>query len=184
MIALKREASTPRFVPDYVAKSLADIDFELLKKRGIRYVAFDADSTLVAFRGTTIVTETRRFLRRKRRLFKDWCIASNRVIDDLQPLADSIDAKVVRATLFTRKPSRRFFARVFKKLGSKPQDTVMIGDKLIADIWGAKRAGMTTVWVERLGNDNPLDRIFRTRQLEKRLMKAYQPVETLKNIKK
>lgn len=183
MIALKRGARTPRFVPDYIAKSLADIDFVLLKKRGIKFIAFDADSTLVPFRGKTMLGATRRLLHTKRKLFKDWCIASNRVTNDLQPLADSINAKVVRATLFTRKPSRRFFARVLDKLQARPQDTAMIGDKLIADMWGAKRAGITTVWVEHLGNDNPLDRIFRTRHLEKQLMKAYQPVDNIKKIK-
>jgi HAD superfamily phosphatase (TIGR01668 family) len=184
MIALKREARTPRFVPDYIAKSLTDIDFNLLKRHGIKYIAFDADSTLVVFRGKTMLTASRKFLRGKRRLFRDWCIASNRITNDLQPLADSIEAKVVRATLFTRKPSKRFFDRVYKELNSKPTETAMIGDKLIADMWGAKRAGMTTIWVERLGNDNPLDRLFRTRQVERKLMRAYQPVENIKNIKK
>lgn len=184
MIALKRESRTPDFVPDYIATSLNDVDFALLKRRGIRYIAFDADSTLVVFRGTSMVGTTRKFLLAKKRMFKDWCIASNRVVNDLQPLADSIGAKVVRATLFTRKPSRRFFARVFRALKSKPYETAMIGDKLVADMWGAKRAGMITIWVEHLGNDNPLDRIFHTRQVERKLMKAYQPVENIKNIEK
>ncbi len=182
MIALKREARTPHFVPNYISRSLTDVDFSLLKRRGIKYIAFDADSTLVIFRGTTMVSASHRFLQAKRHLFKDWCIASNRITNDLQPLADSIEAKVVRATLFTRKPSRRFFDRVYKKLNSKPTETAMIGDKLIADMWGAKRAGMTTVWVEHLGNDNPLDSMFRTRQVERKLMKAYLPVRNNKDV--
>ncbi len=183
MIALKRGARTPRFVPDYMASSLDDIDFALLKKHGIHYVAFDADSTLVNFRGKTMMRVTKQFLRSKRHLFKKWCIASNRITNDLQPLANSIEAKVVRATLFTRKPSKRFFERVYKELNSKPAETAMIGDKLIADMWGAKRAGMTTIWVGGLGNDNPLDRIFRTRQVERKLMSAYRPVENIKKLK-
>lgn len=183
MIALKRTSKTPRFVPDYIANSLADVDFVRLKKQGIRYIAFDADSTLVTFRGTTMMTATRKFLMSKRRLFKNWCIASNRITNDLQPLADSIGAEVVRASWLTRKPSRRFFRWVFHKLNAEPSETAMIGDKLIADMWGAKRAGMTTIWVERLGNDNPLDRVFRTRQVEKQLMKAYQPKEPVRNLR-
>jgi uncharacterized protein len=175
MNALKRDARTPRFVPDYMAASLADVDFALLKKRGIRYIAFDADSTLVTFRGRTLLTATRQLLLKKRRIFIDWCIASNRVTNDLQPLADSINAGVVRATIFTRKPSKRFFRRVFRKLDSKPEETAMIGDKLIADMWGAKRSGMVTVWVEKIGMDNPIDRVLHVRKIEKWLMKAYEP---------
>lgn len=180
MIALKRSGDTPDFVPDYTAKSLADIDFELLKRRGIRYIAFDADSTLVSFRGRTMERATRLLLSSKRPMFKAWCIASNRITNDMQGLAQSIDASVVHATLFTRKPSQRFFNRVFQELGAKPEEVAMIGDKLIADMWGGRRAGMTTVWVERIGNDNPFDRLFRVRRKEKKLMKAYTPLDTVK----
>ncbi|MBA3758879.1 HAD hydrolase-like protein, partial [Candidatus Saccharibacteria bacterium] len=49
----------------------------------------------------------------------------------------------------------------------------MIGDKLIADMFGGKRAGMTTVWVEKIGKDNPWDQLLQVRHFEKRLMKAY-----------
>jgi HAD superfamily phosphatase (TIGR01668 family) len=175
MIRIERKANTPRFVPDYMAKSIADVDFALLRKQGIRYVAFDADSTLVSVWGRILPVETRQLLRKKLPLFTGWCIASNRITNDLQPLGDSINAGVVRASIFTRKPSKRFFRRVFLKLNATPRETVMIGDKLIADMWGGKRSGMTTVWVEHIGNDNPLDRVLRVRWFEKWLMKAYVP---------
>ncbi len=175
MLKLSREPKTPRFVPDYLARSIEDVDFELLAKNGIRYIAFDADSTLVNFRGRELSEQTKLFLQKQRKLFDKWCIASNRITNDLLPLAESMDAQVVRATLLTRKPSRRFFDRVLILFGGKPQQIAMIGDKLIADIWGAKNAGMTTIWVEKIGSDNPIDWIFRVRQIEKWLMKAYRP---------
>lgn len=175
MQRLKRELRTPYFVPDYVAKSIEDVDFRLLSRKGVKFVAFDADSTLVHFRGTELAPGAKLFLQKQRRLFESWCIASNRITNDLLPLADSMDAQVVRATILTRKPSRRFFDRVLTLFGGKPYRVAMIGDKLIADIWGAKRAGMITVWVEKIGPDNPLDTLFRVRQLEKKLMSAYKP---------
>lgn len=172
---LKRDSHTPRFVPDYLARSVEDVDFRRLAKDGVRYIAFDADSTLVNFRGRELTPQTKLFLQKQRKLFDKWCIASNRITNDLLPLAESMDAQVVRATLFTRKPSRRFFDRVLLLFGGKPGQIAMIGDKLIADIWGAKRSGMVTVWVEKIGNDNPLDWVFRVRQIEKFLMRAYRP---------
>lgn len=175
MRRLKKEAGAPRFVPDYMATSLLDVDFRLLEQSGVRYIAFDADSTLVNFRGRELSPQTKLFLQKQRKLFDKWCIASNRITNDLLPLAESMDAQVVRATLLTRKPSRRFFDRVLLLLGGKPRQIAMIGDKLVADIWGAKRAGMVTIWVEKIGNDNPLDWLFRVRQIEKWLMRAYKP---------
>lgn len=174
MRAVKREVNTPDFVPDYMAKSISDIDFELLAKRDIGYVAFDADSTLVPFRGIEIAPPTLKFLKSKQKLFKDWCIATNRITHDLQGLAISLQAGIVQAGWLIRKPRRAFFDQVLRHFGNpKPAQVVMIGDKLRADIWGAKRAGFVTVWVEHLGKDNPLDTIIRLRQIERRLLGKY-----------
>lgn len=170
---MERQVNTSLFVPDYMARSLLTVDFKLLKEKGIRYVAFDADSTLVPFRGTVLSDETKEFLMRQRPLFDKWCIASNRLQNDLVQLAESMDAQVIRATLLNRKPQLRFFKQVIDFFDAPPEQIAMIGDKLFADIWGAKRAGMTTVWVEKVGPDSPWDRLFRTREREWRVLKKY-----------
>lgn len=174
MRKLERKSNTPKFVPDFMADSLLDVDFKLLASTGIKYVAFDADSTLVPSRGKLLDAKTESFLKLHRPLFTDWCIASNRITNDLLPLAKSMDAHVIQATIITRKPQTRFFAWVlgfFKT--TNPAEVAMIGDKLIADMYGAKRAGMTTVWVEKIGRDNPWDILIQVRRWEKQLMKAY-----------
>lgn len=162
-----RDISTPQYVPDYMANSLHGIDFKELKKSGVNHIAFDADSTLVHFRGRVLPEETKEFLQRQRKLFKSWVIASNRITNDLLPLAESMDAQVIRATLTNRKPQRRFFDQVIRHFGARPREIAMVGDKLMADIWGAKRAGMVTVWVEKIGPDSPWDSVIRLRRWEK-----------------
>lgn len=48
------------------------------------------------------------------------------------------------------KPSRTFFERCFGKLpGVRPEETMMIGDSLTADIAGGKCMGMKTCWYDR-----------------------------------
>ena len=173
MIALQDGNETPDYVPDYTAASIEKIDFKLLASKGIKYVAFDADSTLVPYRGIEMTPESRRYLLENKKLFKNFVIASNRVTNDLHHIGDSLDISVVRATLFTRKPKRRYFKRVLNFLGARPHEVAMIGDKLMADIWGGNRAGMTTVWVERLGHDGLIDRTFRVRHWEKLFMRRY-----------
>jgi uncharacterized protein len=173
MKRLERYATTPLFVPDYMATSLLHVDFKALQKAGVKHIAFDADSTLVHFRGRALSKETKAFLQRNRSLFESWVIASNRITNDLLPLAESMDAQVIRATLLTRKPSRRFFAQVIRHFGAKPQEIAMIGDKLIADVYGAKRSGLIAVWVEKIGPDSPWDRVIRLRYWEKRLLRNF-----------
>lgn len=170
---LKRSIKTPNYVPDYVASGLDDINFELLKNRGIEYIAFDADSTLVRYWGKKIDKHNLKYLRSKRKLFRKWCIASNRPINNLQMLGKSINAEVIRATLFNRKPSARYFKKVTDHFNAPPRKIAMIGDKLISDIWGANKAGFATIWVSRIGSDNPWDKIIGVRNFEDRLMRRY-----------
>ena len=174
MKALEHNNDTSLYVPHYRARSLQDVDFNLLAGKGVKYIAFDADSTLVPYRGKTISEETRHYLMSIRPLFQGWCIASNRITNDLGPMPESINAHVIRARGTVRKPQTKFFKRVtdyFKD--ADPQQIVMIGDKLLADIYGANRAGFITVWVEHLGQDGPLDRLFFVREMEKRILERY-----------
>lgn len=175
MRKLDRDSKTPSFVPDFMAKSLLDIDFAVLKKRGVKFIAFDADSTLVPFRTRVLPSETKLFLAQNRNLFDNWIIASNSITNDLLPLAESMDAQVIRASLFIRKPQKRFFKQVIRHFGCEPHEIAMVGDKLFADMWGAKRSGLTTVWVEKIGPDSPWDTLFRLRQNERKFIKKYLP---------
>jgi HAD superfamily phosphatase (TIGR01668 family) len=174
MRRLFREENTPYFVPDYVATSLTDVNFAELKKQGVRFLAFDADSTLLEYRGKQLSPEIIRFLAEQKRSFKGLCIASNRVTHDLEPIAASIGADLIQATYWARKPKRQFFRRVIEHFQARPHEIAMIGDKLVADMYGAKRMGLTTVWVERMGlRDSVWDRVLRVRRFEKRMMERY-----------
>lgn len=175
MLAIRRTVNTPTYVPDYIATSIETIDFALLKKRGINYVAFDADSTLVPYRGVQLSDSTTKFLREQKKQFKGWCIASNRVTNDLDEIARAMDVPVIRGSAWVRKPKKLFFKRVLALMGARADETVMVGDKLIADMWGAKRYGLTTVWVEHLGRDGLADRITQLRRLEKLLLRRFLP---------
>jgi len=178
MRKVRRDRDLPQYVPDYYAESVSTIDFELLAQKGIECVAFDADSTLVPFsllpfREKHIDAEVLKKLLIARKKFAHWIVASNRPTNDLQDLARSIDADVVRASLLLRKPRKAYYERVIEQAGVHPEKIAMVGDKLVADIFGANRMGLTTVWVKKIGKDNPFDRIFRLRSIEKWLIKRY-----------
>ncbi len=49
------------------------------------------------------------------------------------------------------KPDGKIFEVVLKKMGLKPNEVIMVGDSLIADIAGAKNSGIRSVWVNRTG---------------------------------
>ncbi|HHT9138694.1 MAG TPA: HAD family hydrolase [Candidatus Wunengus sp. YC60] len=50
-----------------------------------------------------------------------------------------------------RKPARQFFERALEISGAKASESMMIGDSLSEDIYGAEQIGMWTLWIK-----NPL----------------------------
>jgi putative hydrolase of the HAD superfamily len=60
-------------------------------------------------------------------------------------LDDAVDGLVTSHTMGWQKPHRRIFTRALELAGARADETVMVGDRLLADIWGAKRMGMRAV---------------------------------------
>jgi putative hydrolase of the HAD superfamily len=49
------------------------------------------------------------------------------------------------------KPDPRIFALLLERAGVSPQHVLHVGDDVVADVEGARRAGLTPVWVDRAG---------------------------------
>ncbi|MFH1579049.1 MAG: HAD family hydrolase [Thermoplasmatota archaeon] len=64
---------------------------------------------------------------------------------------------VTAKELGASKPDVAFFKAILRKLKCAPEETVMIGDKFDADISGAKRAGLWTIWYNPTGKKLPLN---------------------------
>lgn len=178
MNRVKRKQDDPLYVPDYFAGGVYDIDFAKLKRDGIKVIAFDADNTLISFSLSPfhpkfIDDKLLEKMIRNRDKFDKWIIASNRPTNDLQELASSVSAQVVRASLLLRKPRKAYFRQVILRAGVAPEQIAMVGDKLIADIYGANRVKMKTVLVRPVGSDNPIDRIVQTRRIERWLLRKF-----------
>lgn len=47
------------------------------------------------------------------------------------------------------KPNRKIFLKALKLARTKASETVYIGDNYVADIYGAKNAGLVPVWIQR-----------------------------------
>lgn len=73
-------------------------------------------------------------------------------------LADAIDAVVSSHSLGWQKPHRRIFDRALELAKARADEAVMVGDRLLADIWGAKRIGMRAVLRRTAAGDQaPVD---------------------------
>lgn len=66
-------------------------------------------------------------------------------------LAPFISDSFVSEVIGYSKPDSKFFEYCFKHMPYKPEETVMIGDSLSADIEGGKRFGLITCWYNPTG---------------------------------
>jgi HAD superfamily hydrolase (TIGR01509 family) len=61
------------------------------------------------------------------------------------------DTRIYSCDVRYRKPHRRIFHIALEGIGCTPQETVFVGDRLRADIFGANRVGMTSVLKDPTG---------------------------------
>ncbi len=74
------------------------------------------------------------------------------VLDDAG-LREHLQAIVISDAAGIRKPRPEIFQQVLDELGTSPEATLHVGDNLSADISGASRLGLRTVWITRRISD-------------------------------
>jgi FMN phosphatase YigB (HAD superfamily) len=147
---------TIRWYEDWFRSAQVGIDdIEMDRLRAVMTVPLDLVSTPVpgAFaavrwckaKGLTVVLVTNTLSRGDDESWTDW----RRV-----GLADSIDAIVTSHSVGWQKPHRRIFERALELASVAPEEAVMVGDRLDADVWGASRLGIRTV-LRRTAHEQP-----------------------------
>jgi HAD superfamily hydrolase (TIGR01662 family) len=79
---------------------------------------------------------------------------------DQAGLREYFDPILISAAEGMRKPDESLFEKVLQTWGIEPDQVVMIGDLLGADILGAQRAGMHQIWLTAEA-DSPSNDVFR-----------------------
>jgi len=135
------------FTPDEAVASVELIDLDELYDRGFRAIIIDLDNTIVAWRSEQITPERLEWLKRAAARFRI-CILSNTIFGRrLKRIADRLGAERLAVWHIDRKPRRYAFSKALRLLGARPAETIVIGDQLVADILGARRAGLYCIWV-------------------------------------
>ncbi len=117
-------------------ESIHDIDFNNLKKLGVRLLIFDVDDTITPHK-RPLPRKTIRLLKK----LKDFKIAflSNCSESRRKELAKMIDVYIAP---FSSKPGKIGFTHILEKMSVPGSQAAMIGDKKSMDLWGAKIAGI------------------------------------------
>lgn len=137
-----------RLRPDFRLRRVHDIPLAALLARGIRGIVLDLDNTIVPWSQVQVPPEIADWLREARAAGMGLCIVSNASRSGrVERVAQAIGAEWVAGAI---KPRRRAFREAMRRLGTKPEQTAVIGDQILTDIWGGNRAGLYTILVDPL----------------------------------
>lgn len=89
-------------------------------------------------------------------------------INGVPELAPYFEHIVISGNFGEGKPAASIFEYAVRLLGIRPEEGIMVGDKLNTDILGSSRISMPNAWVNRRGSDNPTEihPIYEIRNLE------------------
>jgi HAD superfamily phosphatase (TIGR01668 family) len=140
-------------IPDHQVNSLREIQ-DILVNSDIEAVIFDIDQTIVPYGKITIPEDIHELIRSLKPKYR-MCLLSNFPhTEDRIKRIRAIEGQLEIDAIFStrRKPSPAAFHLALESLGSEPEKTMMVGDRVLTDMIGANQLGLKTVLVK------PLDR--------------------------
>ena len=155
-----------KFKPEMYYKSIFDINYDLLKEKGIKVLIIDLDNTIV------LVDEdepNKKVVELFNKLNKDFkvFIASNNEEDRVKNIGKKLD---VHAFYKVSKPSKKIKKLLLNKYSVNMNEVAIIVDQIVTDIFMGNRLHMVTILVDPMANKD-LRITYFNRWLERRILK-------------
>lgn len=139
-----------KFYPTVSCESAYKIDFRKLYDKGYRGLLTDVDNTLVRH-GAPSDEHSEALFVLLRKIGWKVCIISNNNEDRVWPFAERSQSPYI---CDAHKPSAAGYIEGMSKIGTNKDNTLMIGDQLFTDIYGANKAGIKSILVKPIHIDH------------------------------
>ncbi len=163
----------PFFRPDRYFSRISHIDVERdILGCGLEFVLLDIDNTIMPRDGShQIPRDVGLWLARARDAGVSFCLLSNNWHASVYDVARDLDLPIVAKAI---KPLPPAFLLARHKLHSKRRNTLVIGDQLATDVFGAHLLGMKVYMLQPLVEQD-LWHTLLLRHLERAIMGGRQP---------
>lgn len=152
-----------KYIPDLYQKSIYEINYDKLHKRGIKCLLFDLDNTLVPIKCKEVdSTLTELIEKLNKKGFKIIIFSS----DDEDRVEMFKEQLKMDAYSYTRNSYQKYMNEILSKY--KEDQIAVIGDEMLKDIAYGNKVGITTILVNPIGKDRIFKRLKRLK--EKRIM--------------
>ena len=154
--------------PDYYYDSVFEIPYADLWQNGLRGLIFDLDNTLAAYDHSRAPAKIVALVKRLTAMGFAVCLVTNNTNRRLR----QFDGLGLQGVANAAKPLTGGLRRGMAMMGTQPAHTAIIGDQLLSDVWGGKRAGLTTVLVKPI-SDKDMVFVKLKRIIERRLLRQF-----------
>lgn len=155
-----------QFLPNQHVKSILDIRAEDLKENGIKGIITDLDNTLVEWDRPQATPNVVMWFEKMKQHDIQVTIVSNNDERRVKAFSDPLQIPFV---FRARKPLTHAFLQAAKQMNLKKDETVVIGDQLLTDIFGGNRSGFKTILVVPVSQTDGLATQF-NRFVERRML--------------
>lgn len=157
-----------RFVPDVYAQSIYRIDYEKLKKKGIKCIIFDLDNTISPVDVSVPPKDAIDLMFKLKEMGFKLILMSNSGKKRVEPFRNGLE---IDSCANARKPCKKNYSKIVSIYRFNPEEIACVGDQLLTDIMGANKMGMTSILI------NPISKKDRfvtlpNRVIEKIIMKV------------
>ena len=136
-------------IPHYILQDYTQVTPRMLRQLGIRLLLCDLDYTLAPRSIPRPDRDLYRWLEElKEAGITVMILSNNRSSRRVETFCRELGIRYVG---HAGKPSPRGYREAMAIAGATPEETAMLGDKLLTDVLGARRSGATALMVEPLG---------------------------------
>ncbi len=137
------------FRPDIYKPSIYDINYEELKRRGIKCLLFDLDNTIATFDEEVPDKKLKDFFLYLEELGFKNIIMSNSPRKRVAPFKENCN---IDSACKSMKPFKTKYIKIMKMYSFLDTQVACIGDQLLTDIFGANRLGLTSILVNPISS--------------------------------
>ena len=139
-----------KFVPDIYQKSIYTINYQKLKKSGIKCIVFDLENTIAPINLKKPNKKIKDLFEELKDMRFKRIILSNEPKSRVEPFKDILG---VDSAYYSFKPLKKKYKRIQELYHYKDTQIACIGDQLVTDILGANRMGFTSILVNPISTN-------------------------------
>ena len=167
-----------KYIPNYVYKTIYDIDFDTLYASGKRIILSDLDNTIAGYDELEASEKSIKWNKMlKEQGFKIYLVSNN---NDTRIKEFSKKFNINGYLSKARKPFTKRLEKFLKENNIKKEEVISIGDQIVTDIVGFNSLGVDTILVKTINQKKQKWYTKINRSREKRILRKIKKVDCVK----